>query len=95
VGKRKRGKAMPNYKLPSIEERLCRLEAEAFVGVDQVARKELKRLIDSLEHQRSYYERLIRLENNVSDLRSVAGREFMNLERRVRELEQGAWVPGR
>lgn len=53
---------MPNYKLPSIEERLCRLEAEAFVGVDQVARKELKRLIDSLEHQRSYYERLIRLE---------------------------------
>jgi hypothetical protein len=79
-----------------IEERLSRVEeqlkqkrdetiveAQAIVGVDQVAG--LKRLIDSLESQLSYYHRLISdLEGNVNDLRS----QVMELERRVREREK-------
>jgi hypothetical protein len=82
---------MSNYRLPSIEERLCRLEAEANVGVDQVARRALKRLIDSLESQRSGYERLNSdLKNEVSALRSVVSNDVKALKRRVRELEQGA-----
>ena len=82
---------MPDYRLPSIEERLCRLEAEPTVDVDQVARRGLKRLIDSLENQRCDHERLIsKLEDEVRDLRSVVRRDVMELKRRVRELEQGA-----
>jgi hypothetical protein len=82
---------MLNYRPPSIEERLCRLEAEAIVGVDEFARRGLKILIDLLENQRRDYERLnSNLEEEVSDLRSVVRRRVMELERRVRELEQGA-----
>jgi transcriptional regulator with XRE-family HTH domain len=76
-------------RLSRVEEQLKQkrdetiVEAQAIVGVDQVAG--LKRLIDSLESQLSYYHRLISdLEGNVSDLRS----QDMELERRVREREK-------
>jgi hypothetical protein len=89
-GKRKRGKVMPNPRLPSIEERLCRLEAEAFVGVDPVARRHLKRLIDSLESHRNHPRMISYLDNELSALRSAVKSRFIKLERRVRELEQEA-----
>jgi hypothetical protein len=56
----------------------------------QVAR-ELRHLIDSLESQLNDYDRLVSdLEDEVSDLRNVIRIRVMALERRVRELEQGA-----
>jgi chromosome segregation ATPase len=81
-------------RLSRVEEQLKQkrdetiVEAQAIVGVDQVAG--LKRLIDSLESQLSYYHRLISdLEGNVNDLRS----QVMELERRVREREKVRGVP--
>jgi hypothetical protein len=81
---------MSNYRPPSIGERLCRLEAEANVGVDQVARRALKRLIDSHQSQRDHGRLISDLENEVSALRSVVSNDVKALKRRVRELEQGA-----